>query len=75
MGLNLHIIVPEGPMKTIAVLVFAHTSLVAQNAQSRLVKEVRHELVMLPYYNVFDNLTYSIEGGAVTLAGQVTNPS
>lgn len=61
-------------MKTIAVFVFALTSLAAQNGQSRLVKEVRHELVMLPYYNVFDNLTYSVDGGTITLAGQVTNP-
>jgi hypothetical protein len=25
-------------------------------AQDRLTREVRHELVMLPYYGVFDNL-------------------
>ena len=52
-------------------------SLTAQNdkAQARLTKEVRHELVMLPYYNVFDNLSYSVEGGTVTLMGQVTNPT
>ena len=39
-------------------------------------KEVRHELVMLPYYNVFDNL--SLPGGwnsNVTLMGQVTRPT
>ena len=49
----------------------------AQNnrGQDRLVKEVRHELVMLPYYNVFDNLSYKVEGSTVTLMGQVTRPT
>jgi hyperosmotically inducible protein len=45
------------------------------NAQSRLVKEVRHELVMLPYYGVFDNLSYRVDGSNVTLMGQVTRPT
>jgi len=40
-----------------------------------LTKEVRHELVMLPFYSVFDNLQYKIEGGKVTLLGQVTDPT
>ena len=39
-----------------------------------LVKEVRHELVMLPYYGVFDNLTYRVDGSKVTLFGQVREP-
>lgn len=43
-------------------------------AQARINKEVRHELVMLPYVGVFDNLEYSVEGNTVTLAGQVTRP-
>src|SRR6267143_5179210 len=41
----------------------------------RLVKEVRHELVMLPYYNVFDNLSFKVDGSTVTLMGQVTRPT
>jgi len=36
-----------------------------------LVKEVRHELVTLPYYGVFDNLAYRVDGSKVTLFGQV----
>lgn len=43
--------------------------------QERLVKEVRHELVMLPYYGVFDNLSYRVDGRTVTLLGQVTRPT
>lgn len=42
---------------------------------SKLIKEVRHELVMLPYYSVFDNLTYKVEGDKVTLLGQVVRPT
>jgi hyperosmotically inducible protein len=40
----------------------------------RLSKEIRHELVMLPYYTVFDDLAYKVNGGTVTLYGAVTNP-
>jgi hyperosmotically inducible periplasmic protein len=48
-----------------------------RSAQSdALVKrEVRHELVMLPWYSIFDNLAYSVDGGRVTLLGQVTKPT
>jgi hyperosmotically inducible protein len=38
-------------------------------------KRVRKELVTLPYYGVFDNLAYKIEGDTVTLYGQVVRPS
>jgi len=44
-------------------------------AIERLEREVRHELVMLPYYSVFDNLEYKVEGYQVTLMGQVTRPN
>jgi BON domain-containing protein len=37
-------------------------------------EQVRHELVMLPYYNVFDNLSFRVDNGTVTLLGQVTDP-
>ena len=44
-------------------------------AQDRVTKEVRHELVMLPYYGVFDNLLYRVDGSTVTLMGAVTRPT
>ena len=44
-------------------------------AEAHIVKEVRHELVMLPYYGVFDNLAYKVDGATVTLFGQVTRPT
>ena len=40
-----------------------------------LAKEVRHELVMLPYYSVFDDLAFRVNGGVVTLLGEVTRPT
>jgi hyperosmotically inducible periplasmic protein len=43
--------------------------------QQVLYKEVRHQLVMLPWYSVFDNLAYKIDGDRVTLYGQVIRPS
>ena len=42
--------------------------------QSRLVQEVRHQLVMLPYYTIFDDLAFRVNGSTVTLLGDVTNP-
>ena len=44
-------------------------------AVERIVKEVRHEILMLPYYGVFDDIKYSVSGYAVTLKGAVTNPA
>jgi hyperosmotically inducible periplasmic protein len=42
----------------------------------RIYKEVRHELVTLPFYGVFDNLSYKVDpDGTVTLYGQVTRPT
>lgn len=41
----------------------------------QLARNVRHELVTLPYYGVFDNLAYNINGSTVTLYGQVVRPT
>ncbi len=43
--------------------------------QAWLEKQVRHELLMLPYYSVFDNLEFKIAGDRVILLGQVLRPS
>jgi hyperosmotically inducible protein len=41
-----------------------------------ITKEVRHELVMLPWYSVFDNLAFRVDpDGTVTLLGQVVRPT
>jgi hyperosmotically inducible protein len=44
-------------------------------AFEQLAKKVRKELVTLPWYGVFDNLAYQIDGSTVTLSGQVVQPS
>jgi hyperosmotically inducible protein len=67
-----------------ALLSFVTVSAVAQNAQrdqpspksqDRITREVRHELLMLPYFGVFDNIAYKVDGSTVTLIGQVVRPS
>ena len=70
-------------MKQIALTIFATLLLTiapslaaAQGATDpQLNRRVRHELVTLPYYGVFDNLAYSINGDTVTLYGQVVRSS
>src|SRR5262252_4493221 len=44
-------------------------------SENRIAREVRHQLVMLPYYGVFDDLAFRVEGGRVTLLGAVTRPT
>jgi BON domain-containing protein len=44
-------------------------------AEQNLIKEVRHQLVLLPYYSVFDNLAFQVQGSKVVLIGQVVRPS
>ena len=46
-----------------------------ERGQARLEKEVRHELVTQPFYGVFDNLAFNVDGSTVTLLGQVTRPT
>ena len=46
------------------------TQALSQSGTERIVKEVHHELVLLPYYGVFDNLAYRVSpDGTVTLDG------
>jgi hyperosmotically inducible protein len=42
---------------------------------TRIAREVRHELLMLPYYSLFDDLRYRVNGSTVDLLGDVVNPS
>ena len=42
--------------------------------QASITNEVRHQLVMLPFYTLFDNLEYKVQGSTVTLMGQVVRP-
>lgn len=47
----------------------------ATTTQTNLAEKIRHELVMLPYYSVFDSLAFRYDGGEVILTGQVTRPT
>jgi hyperosmotically inducible protein len=68
-------------LAAVAMLLVTSLSLSAQQTQpsdravERIQKEVRHELLMLPYLGVFDNLAYKVDGYNVTLLGQVTRPT
>lgn len=42
--------------------------------QASITNEVRHQLVMLPFYTLFDNLEYRVQGSTVTLMGEVVRP-
>ena len=42
--------------------------------ESRIAQQVRHALLMLPYYTIFDDLAFRVDGTTVTLLGAVTNP-
>jgi len=43
--------------------------------ENRLTREVRHALLTLPYYGVFDDLAFKVDAGTVTLLGAVTRPT
>jgi len=43
-------------------------------AEQRIAREVRHELLMLPYYTVFDFIAFKVQGDTVTLLGYVARP-
>ena len=67
-------------MKRLLVLMLALqapvlTAQLSERGRQNLVKEIRHELVMMPYYGVFDNVSFKVEGYVVTLMGQVTRPT
>ena len=62
-----------------AVLLSAQTmqssgqgSAVSPKAVQNIMREVRHEILMLPYYGVFDAIGYTVNGRDVTLTGYVT---
>jgi hyperosmotically inducible protein len=40
-------------------------------AEAKIGKEVRHEILMLPWYSLFDDLEFTVQGRTVTLSGFV----
>ena len=47
----------------------------SSNYEAWLTQEVRHQLLEVPWYSVFDNLAFQVNGTEVTLLGQVVNPT
>lgn len=58
----------------LAIAAWGQANQVSPKAEQRIQKEVRHQLLLLPYLSVFDNLAYKVNGYDVTLLGQVTQP-
>jgi hyperosmotically inducible protein len=65
---------------SVVLILLSSIAALAQNAQpsqravERIQKEVRHQILLLPYLSVFDNIAYQVNGYDVTLLGQVTRP-
>jgi hyperosmotically inducible periplasmic protein len=60
----------------LAALVAALPSYASNGAgkSATLDERVRHALATIPYYNVFDDLSFRVDNGVVTLFGEVTQP-
>ena len=59
----------------LVLLAVMSPALVHAQVNPRIVREIRHELVTLPYYGVFDWLQFEPQGDTVILRGQVVRPS
>lgn len=42
--------------------------------ENKMIREIRHKLVTMPYYGIFDDIGFTVDGGMVTLVGEVTQP-
>jgi hyperosmotically inducible protein len=75
--------IKKGILGLVAILAIASSAVFAapvtngqpESGDQQVSQKVRKELVTLPYYGVFDNLAYKVEGSTVTLYGQVVRPS
>jgi hyperosmotically inducible protein len=68
----------SGLLAALAFAVISQPVLCASRSDGQLAnisKEVRHELISLPWYSIFDNLAYRVSpDGTVTLIGQTVLP-
>jgi hyperosmotically inducible protein len=65
---------PAAPSSNQSVQTQPADETLSPESQDRLVREVRRALIMLPYYGVFDYLSFRVDGRTVTLEGQVVKP-
>jgi osmotically-inducible protein OsmY len=61
-----------GAMPTFVYGLSSNTGVPPLGEQANLEQRVREEVSSLPYYSVFDNLAFQVDGGRVTLTGQVS---
>ena len=68
-------------MKTLPLILSVFVAGIAAFGQTKaapsratLEREVRHELLLIPQYGVFDFLTFNVEGSTVTLSGDARTP-
>lgn len=54
---------------------YAYDNHTPASKEARMVRQIRHELIMQPFYGVFDDLSFRVEGGTVTLFGSVVRPT
>jgi osmotically-inducible protein OsmY len=68
------------------ILVFSFSIILSESARgqnnrgdafsrSRMERQIRKEILTLPYYNVFDAIGYQVNGDTVTLTGFVVRPT
>jgi hyperosmotically inducible protein len=69
-------------MKKLGIASFALATLLATSAfpnantnNLQLENKIRHEIVMLPYYGVFDDISFQVDQGVVTLTGDTIRPT
>jgi hyperosmotically inducible protein len=58
-----------------AQVVPGHVVRSPNSAEVWLTQEVRHQLLNVPWYSIFDNIQYRVNGTEVTLLGQTVNPT
>jgi len=46
-----------------------------EKVSTSLFREIHHQIVMLPFYSVFDSIAFTLDGGKVMLTGQVVRPT
>jgi hyperosmotically inducible periplasmic protein len=73
--MKLRTIVVTCTLLALTSIVLAQQNQTSTRSTDRITREVRHELLMLPYLGVFDNLAYKVDGNNVILMGQVTRPT
>ena len=60
----------------VAILGLSQISVNAQGfSQRNLEQKVFKEIIRLPYYGVFDNIAFRVDGDTVTLMGKVVQPT